>query len=92
MNLKFLYKDMKLYEKFMNIWIYKQETLRVVTIVMICSSLVSLWKFQHFQRPIYNPVQDLWWNLYCENSKPYKYIHKKACVSLDYSSVLLCIF
>ena len=32
----------------------KQETLRVVTIVMICSTLASLWKFQYFQRPIYN--------------------------------------
>ena len=29
----------------------KQETLRVVTIAMICSTLVSLWR-----RPVYNPV------------------------------------
>ena len=61
----------------------KQETLNVVTIAMICSTLASLWKSQYFQRPIYNPVEDLWWSLYCENMliklrKAVKYIHKKA--------------
>ena len=47
----------------------KQETLRVVTIAMICSTLAWLWKFQHFRRPIYDPVEHLWWSFYCENSK-----------------------
>ena len=48
----------------------KEETLRVVTIAMISSILVSLWKLQYFRRPIHNPVEHLWWGLYCENSKP----------------------
>ena len=38
----------------------KQETLCVVTIAMICSTLASLWKSQYFQGPIYNPVEDLY--------------------------------
>ena len=28
------------------------------------------WKCQYFQRPIDNPVEHLWWSLYCKNSKP----------------------
>ena len=32
----------------------KQETLRVVTVALICSTLAALWEFQYFQRPIYN--------------------------------------
>ena len=48
----------------------KQETLRVVAIAMICSTLASLWKFQHFRRPIYNSVKHLWWSFYCKNSTP----------------------
>ena len=31
--------------------------LRLVTIAMTCSTLASLWKFQYFRRPIYNPVE-----------------------------------
>ena len=46
-----------------------KKTLRVVTIVMICSNLASLWKFKYFRGPIYNPVKHLWWSFYCENSK-----------------------
>ena len=37
----------------------KQETQRVVTIAMICSTLGSLGKFQYFWRSIYNPVKQL---------------------------------
>ena len=48
----------------------EQETLRVVTIAMICSTLASLWKFQNFWRLIYNPVEQLWWSFCCENSTP----------------------
>ena len=57
--------------------IKKQETLRVVTIVMICFTLPSFWKFQYFRRPVYNPVEDLWWSFYCENSKPLRIFTKK---------------
>ena len=35
-------------------WTLKQETLRVVKIVMICSTLASLWKIQYFWRLKYN--------------------------------------
>ena len=56
----------------------QQETLCVVvTIAMICSTLASLWKSQYFQRPIYNPVEDLWWSLYCRNIKPLSIFTKK---------------
>ena len=55
----------------------KKETIRVVTIAMICSILVSLWKFQYFQRPIYNLVEHLWWGFYCENSEPLSIFTKK---------------
>ena len=40
-------------------------TLPVVTVAMICSTLVSLEKFQYFRRPIYNPTEHLWWGFYC---------------------------
>ena len=60
----------------MSISIKNKNTLCVVTIAMICSNLVSLWKFQHFRRPIYNPVEHIWWSFYCKN-KAVKYIHKK---------------
>ena len=55
----------------------KQETLCVETITMICSTLASLWKSQYFQRPIYGPVEDLWWSLYCENIKPFSIFTEK---------------
>ena len=38
----------------------KQETLRVVTITIIFSTLALLWKFQYFRRPIYYTVKHLW--------------------------------
>ena len=62
---------------FSNAFNTKQETLCVVTIAMICSTLASLWKSQYFQRPIYNPVEDLWWSLYCENIKPLSIFTKR---------------
>ena len=37
----------------------KHETLRVVTIAMICSTLASVRKFQYFGWPIYDPVERL---------------------------------
>ena len=57
--------------------ISKQEIIRVVTIAMICTNLASLWKFQHFHRPLYNPVKHLRWSLYRENSKPLSIFTKK---------------
>ena len=56
----------------------KQETLHVITFAIICSALGSLWNFQDFQRPIYNPVEHLWWSFYYENSKPLSIFRKKA--------------
>ena len=47
----------------------EQETLRVVTIAMISSTLASLWKYHCFRRPIYNLVEHLWWSFCCKNSK-----------------------
>ena len=47
-----------------------KKTLCVVTITIICSNLASFWKFQYFRRPIYNPVEYLWWSFYCKNSNP----------------------
>ena len=44
---------------------------------MICSTLALLWKSQYFQRPIYKPVEDVWWSLYCENIKPLSIFTKK---------------
>ena len=42
-------------------WIQlKQETLRVVTIAMICFTSASLRTFQYSRRSIYNPVEHLW--------------------------------
>ena len=34
----------------------KQETLRVVTIAMTCSTLASIWKFQYIRKPVYEGV------------------------------------
>ena len=45
-------------------WQAQQETLCVVTIAVICSTLASLWKFQYFRRPIYNPTEQLWWSFF----------------------------
>ena len=47
----------------------KTRTLRFLTIVMISSTLVSLWRFQYFPRPLYHPVEQLWWSFHCENIK-----------------------
>ena len=41
------------------ITIQNKKTLYVVTIAIICSNLASLWKFQYFRRPIYNPVKHM---------------------------------
>ena len=54
-----------------------KKTVCVVTIAMICSNFVSLWKFQYFWRPIYNLVKHLWWSFYCKNSKPLSIFTKK---------------
>ena len=54
-----------------------KKTLCVITIAMICSNLASIWKFQYFRRPIYNPVEHLWWSFYCKNSKPLSIFTKK---------------
>ena len=43
-------------------WYYQQEMLRVVTIVIICSTLASHWKFHYFRRPIQS-IQPLIWEL-----------------------------
>ena len=56
---------------------WKQETLHIVTIVMICCSLASPWKFQYFQRHICNSVKHPWWSFYCKNSKPLIVFTKK---------------
>ena len=65
----------------------KQESLCVVTIAMICSNLASIWKFQNSRRPIYKPVEHLWWSFYCKNSKPLSIFTKKhACLSSKYAS------
>ena len=69
----------------------QQETLRVVTIAMTCSTLASLWKFQYFRRPVYNPVGHLWWSFYCENSKQLsiftkKHHHMIACLGSKYDT------
>ena len=56
---------------------WKQGTLRVVTIAMICSILSSLWKFQYFRRPIYKPIEHQWRSFYCENSTPLSIFTKR---------------
>ena len=62
---------------------------------MICSTLASLWKFQYFQRPIYNPVEHLWWSLYCENSKPLsiftKKLYRRCSLTRGMSEMITCI-
>ena len=55
----------------------KQETLHVVAIAIICSTLASLWKFQYLKRSIYNPEEHLWWSFYCKNSKQLSILTKK---------------
>ena len=55
----------------------KQETLRVVTLTMICTTFASLWKFQYFWRSIHNPVEHLWWSFYCKNIEPLSIFTKK---------------
>ena len=54
-----------------------KKTLCIITMVMICSSLASLWKFQYFRGSIYDPVKYLWWSLYCKNSEPLSIFTKK---------------
>ena len=57
--------------------ILNKKTLCVVTIAMIYSTLASLWKFQYFRMPTYNPVEHLWWSFPCGNSKPLSTFTKK---------------
>ena len=54
-----------------------KKTLCVVAIAMIYSNLASLWTFQYFRRPVYNPVEHLWWSFYCNNSKLLSIFTKK---------------
>ena len=65
---------------------FKQETLRVVTITMICSTLASSWKFQYFQKPIYNPDRYLWWSFYCKSSKPLAIFTKSSVIDAHLGS------
>ena len=69
-------------EKVKIIQSYQQETLRIVTISIIFSTLASLWKFQYFRRPIYNRVKHLWCSFYCENSKPLSIFSKKNSIAV----------
>ena len=73
-----------------------QKTLCVVTITMICLNLASLWKFQYFWRPIYNSLEYLWWNVYCENRKSLNIITKSfiigACFGCKYASAFWRLF
>ena len=55
---------------------------------MICSTSASRWKFQYFQRPIYNPVECLWLSLYCKNSKSFSIFTKKL-IFLHHSIIFL---
>ena len=67
----------------------------VVTIVMICSNLASLWKFQYFRRPIYNPVEHLWWSFNCKNSTSLNILKCSiidACFGSKYASAFWRLF
>ena len=44
---------------------------------MTCYTFASLWKFQYFRWPAYNPVEHLWWRCYCKNSKQLSIFTKK---------------
>ena len=61
-------------------------------IAMICSTLDSLWKFQYFQKPIYNPVDHLWWSFYCKNSKPLSIFTKSSIVCARLGSTYASAF
>ena len=54
-----------------------KKMLCVISIVMICSSFASFWKFQYFRRSIYKPVEHLWWSFYCKNIEPLSIFTKK---------------
>ena len=69
----------------------KQETLCVVTIARICSILASLGKFKNFRRPIYKPVEHLWYNFHCKNSEPLSIFSKKLHRRCSFGfSIRLC--
>ena len=76
--------------------IFNKKTLCVVTMAMICSNLATLWKFQYFQTPIYNPLEHLWWSCYCKNSEPLsmftKELHHNACLGSKYASAFWRLF
>ena len=70
----------------------KQETLRVVTITIICSTITSLWKFQYFLWPICNQVWHLWWSFYCKNSKLLSIFTKSYIVDARLGSEYASVF
>ena len=73
----------------------KKKTLCVVTIAMICSNLASPWKFQYFRRPIYNPVEHLWWSFNCKNSTSLNILKCSiidACFGSKYASAFWRLF
>ena len=70
----------------------KQEILRAVTITIICSTLASLWKFQYFQRPVYNSVEYLWRSFYCKNSKLFSIFTKSSILDARLGSKYVSAF
>ena len=63
----------------------KQESLRVVTIAMIFSTLASL-----LWGSICNPVEHLWWSFYCKISKLLSIFTKSSIVDARYGSKYVC--
>ena len=60
---------------------HKQETLRVVIIATICSTLLHFANFNIFGG-LYIPVQHLWWSFYCEKNKPLIIFTKSSIVDI----------
>ena len=60
---------------------HKQETLRVVTVGIICSTLSLFWKFQYFWGLIYNSVEYLWWSFHCKNSLVSRSVYLQKALS-----------
>ena len=58
--------------------------------------LVLLWKFQHFRRPIYDPVEHQWWNFYPKIGSHWVYSEKisiiGACLDSKYASAYWRLF
>ena len=75
----------------LHMWFHNsQEMLRVLTIVMTCFILASIWKFQYFWTPVYNPAKHLWCSFYGENSKQLSILKKSsiiyACLGSKYDT------